>query len=223
MNQKSLLTSTALICVFVMLVSSSSFAQAQNTTNAFPPTTNINFTSATQFPIPTYNSTVSFAPGGSYTNASLDNGTWNFDGLFVNSGTSALPNIMGVGFSVSAQNCNVTITHLDALNVVPPFPGELDYSVAGGGSQTFDLHYPDYGLLSWIVYIDGVAEPQNNGWTISADGTLTITGAVSDVGIHWAEASLTTFTPSDSFAIPAYNSTVNFAYSGTYLGTATID
>ena len=106
---------------------------------------------------------------------------------------------MGVGFSVSAQNCKVTITHLDALNVVPPFPGELDYTVAGVGSQSFNLHYSNYGLLNWTVYIDGVAKPQNNGWTVSADGTLTITGAVSDVSIHWAEASLTAFTSTDSF------------------------
>ena len=106
-------------------------------------------------------------PGGSYANASIDNGTWNFAGLFVNGGASALPDIMGVGFSVSAQNCNVTITHLDALNVVPPFPGELDYTVAGVGSQSFNLHYSNYGLLNLTVYIDGVAEPQNSGWAIS--------------------------------------------------------
>ena len=223
MNRKALLTSTALICAVVLLVSSSVLiAQAQNTTNAFPPTNNINFTSSTQFPIPTYNSTVSFASGGSYANASLDNGTWNFNGLFVNSGTSALPNIMGVGFSVSVQNCNVTITHLDALNVVPPFPGELDYTVAGVGSQSFNLHYSNYGLLNLTVYIDGVAEPQNNGWTVSADGTLTITGAVSDVSIQWGEVSLAAFTSTDSFANPACNSTINFGYNGTYLGTASL-
>jgi hypothetical protein len=206
-----------------MLVSSSLLiAQAQNATNAFPPTTNINFTSATQFPIPIYNSTVSFASGGSYDNASLGNGTWNFKGLFVNSGTSALPNIMGVGFSVSAQNCKVTITHLDALDVVPPFPGELNYTVAGVGSQSFNLHYSDYGLLNLTVYIDGVARAQNNGWTLSPDGTLTVTGAISGVSIHWAEVSSIAFTSADNFAIPDYNSTINFGYSGTYLGPASL-
>ncbi len=204
----------------VLLVSSNLLAQAQNTTNAFPPTTNVNFTSATQFKIPSYNSTVVFSSGGSYANASLDSGSWNFNGLFVNDGTSALPNFMGVGFSVSARNCKVTITHLDALNVVPPFPGELDYTVVGVGSQIFNLHYSNNELLNWTVYIDGVAKPQNNGWTVSADGTLTIACAVSAVCIQWAEASPTTFSPSDSFAIPACNSTVSFSYCGTYLGTA---
>jgi len=224
MNRKVLLPSTTLICAVVLFVSSSLlFVQAQNATNAFSPTTNINFTSATQFPIPTLNSTVSFSSDGSYANASLDNGAWDFTGLFVNGGTSALPDIMGVGFSVSAQDCDVTITHLDALNVVPPLsPGELDYTVAGVGSQSFNLHYSNYGLLSWTVYIDGVAKPQNNCWTVSADGTLTITGAVSNVSIQWAEASLTAFTPTDNFANPAENSTVNFGYNGTYMGTASL-
>jgi len=222
MNRKAFLSTTTLICTAVLFVSSSLlFVQAQNATNAFPPTTNINFTSATQFPIPTLNSTVSFSPGGSYANAIVDNDTWNFTGLFVNGGTSALPDIMGVGFSVSAQNSDVTITHLDALNVVPPlFPGELDYTVAGVGSQSFNLHYSNYELLSWTVYIDGVAKPQNNGWTVSADGTLTITGATSNVSIKWAKVSLTAFTPSDKFANPTENSTVNFGYNGTYMGTA---
>lgn len=219
MNPKVPLTSAALICAVVLLVSSNLLlAQAQNATNAFPPTTNVNFNSSNQFQIPNLNSTVSFASGGSYANASLDNGVWDFNGFFANTGASALPNMMGIGFSVSAQNCNVTITRLDALNVIPPFPGQLNYNVAGVGTQAFNLHYSSLRLLNWTVYIDGAERVVGDGWNASPDGWVNVTGATSNVSIQWAETSTLNFTNSATFPIPSCNSSINFISDGTYLG-----
>ena len=220
MDRKALLKNAPLICALVLFVSTSLLpVHAQNTTNAFPPTTNVNFTSATQFQIPSYNSTVVFSSGGSYANASFDSGSWNFNGLFVNDGTSALPNFMGVGFSVSARNCKVTITHLDALNVIPPpFPGQLDYNVSSVGTQAFNLHYGNLRLVNWTVYIDGAARAIGDGWSVSPDGWLNVTGATSNASIRWAEVSTLAFTASANFPIPSCNGSINFISGGTYLG-----
>jgi hypothetical protein len=187
--------------------------------NDFPTENNTRFSSATQFVIPSLNGSVSFDSGGSYARASLDNKTWNFEGFFFNVGTSALPNTNGVRFSVSVENCNVTVTHIDVLNVVPPFPGELDYIVAGVGSQSFNLHYSNPNLVAWRVFIDGTEKSENDGWLVSADGTITVNGATSEVKICWDEASVNTFISEKNFAIPSLNGTVNFASNGSYLGT----
>ena len=192
--------------------------QAQNSSNAFPPSTNISFTSSSQFLIPASNGTVSFESGGSYTNATLNGNVWNFSGLYSGSGSSALPNVFGVGFSVSVVNSNISITHLDALNVIPPFPGQLDYRVTGLGRQAFNLHYGDLRLLNLTVYIDGEAMAMDNGWIISPDGWINVTGATSNVSIDWAEVSPISFLSSTAFSIPALNSSIDFSSGGTYLG-----
>jgi hypothetical protein len=218
MNWKALLGTALILAVLTLATLSYLPVNAQNSSNAFPPSTNINFSSTTKFVIPSSNGMVMFASGGSYANACLNGDVWDFADLFVTGGSSALPNIFGVTFSVSAKNCNVTITHLDALNAVPPFPGELDYTVSGVGTQAFNLHYSNLGLLNWTVYIDGAVEPKGDGWTISPDGWLTVTGASSNVSIHWAEVSTIAFTSSDNFLIPSCNSSINFASDGTCLG-----
>lgn len=192
--------------------------QAENPSNGFPPSTNINFTSETQFAIPSTNGTVSFAPGGSYANATLKSDVWDFTGLFVTDAISALPNINGVSFSAQSKNCNVTITRFDVLNVNPPFPGQLDYSVKGVGTQIFNLHYSSLQLLNWTVYVNGLAKAQGDGWAVSSDGWINVTAANADVSIRWKEVSTIAFSEDANFAIPLWNSSINFASNGTFLG-----
>jgi hypothetical protein len=166
-SRKTILASEAAICVIALvLVWVCSVAQAQADTT-FSPTG--------EFGIPAYNGTISFATGGSYTRASLENGTWNFVNLSLNdSGTLE-------SFKVSAQDSNVTVTSYRAVNVTGG--GErLSYTVVGRGKQTFNLGLSATGG-EWDVVFNNVFIAKNDGWSISPDATLTITGATSNVTI----------------------------------------
>lgn len=180
MNCKTAFISVALACAFAMLSSPTYFlVHAQDTTN---------FTPTTHFAIPASNSTIAFATSGSYENASLNNNTWDFTGFALSTTNGYLPTApMGNNnFSVTAQNCKATILCLDSLNRFPPYPGWLNYTVAGVGSQAFNMYYgTNYGMaIDWTVYIDGTNKTQNDGWTISTEGWLTVTGANSNVSIY---------------------------------------
>ena len=119
---------------------------------------------------------------------------------------------------VSAQNSNLTITRIDTLNVFPPSSGWIEYTVSGLGNQTLNLNDPHEGWLSYTVHINGEEKAQNDGWTATKDGWITVTGATSDVRIHYGCAS-GTFTPADAFDIPEYNTSINFASNGSYVYT----
>ena len=152
--------------IAVVLIWGCSIVQAQTDTT-FNPTG--------EFGIPAYNSTISFATGGSYARASLENGTWDFVNLRLNnSGTLE-------SFRVSAQDCKVTITSYRTINVTGG--GELlSYTVVGRGKQNFNLGLSARGG-EWDVIFNGVFIAENDGWRISPDATLTITGATSNVTI----------------------------------------
>jgi hypothetical protein len=175
------------------------------------------FTPQDQFLIPEYNSAISFAAGGSYSNASLVDNIWHFTGLLLTNATSIFPFFNGIRFSVSAQNCNLTITQIDTLNVFPPSSGWIEYTVSGVGSQSLNLDYQE-GWLSYKVYIDGEEKAQNDGWAVTKDGWITVTGATSNVRIHYGRAS-EAFTPADTFDIPECNSSINFTFDGSYVYT----
>lgn len=173
----------------------------------------VTFTPEDQFAIPEDNSRFNFAIGGSYDNASLENGTWNFVGLALDNYVLDLGRSFSGGvlygrdvlrycsndgnFSVSVQNCDITITNYDVITWFAPYSGWLNYTVKGVGNQTFNLHYfsPAAGRVGpdiWKVYIDGVAKPQNEGWTISRSSTdrwITVSGATSNVSIHYDKES----------------------------------
>ena len=215
---RALLGMTLILTLLTLAILSYLPVNAQNSSNAFPPPTNTNFSSTTKFAIPNSSGVIGFASAGSYANACLNGDVWDFAGLFVAGGSSALPNILGVRFSVSAINCSVTITRLDALNVVPPSPGELGYVVSGVGTQAFNLHYSNLRLLNFTVCIDGAVEPNGDGWTVSPDGWLIVTSASSSVSIKWAEVSTVAFSSTDDFPIPSCNSSIDFASDWTCLG-----
>ncbi len=57
-------------------------------------------------------------------------------------------------FSISVQNCNVTITNYDIMMQYIPRVGWLNYTVNGAGTQTFNFYYfsTGYGPWDYTVY-----------------------------------------------------------------------
>jgi hypothetical protein len=163
------------------------------------------FTSENMFVISEHNSQINFATGGSYDSAILENNTWNFIGLVFDSymlnttvgggpygvvyGREVLqycPN--GGNFSVSTQNCNITITNYDTImNYAQNNDGWLNYTVQETGKQTFNLHYFPTGIgpWNWTVYIDGESKEKNDGWNTTAEDIITINGANKSVAINF--------------------------------------
>ena len=163
----------------------------------------IPFSPDDQFAIPNYDGSVSFAAGGSYESATLyDNGTWHFAGLALNSytmnlsargappggivtGRDVLPYLHDDGsFSVSAKDCNVTITGYEPLTQYNPYSGWLNYTVKGKGEQIFDLNFPGTAFY-WNITIDGEMKIQNESWTQSNNNLIKVTGATNNVCIHY--------------------------------------
>ena len=78
------------------------------------------------------------------------------------------------------------------------------------------MHYREPRWLTYRVHIDGEEKAQNDGWAISDDGWLTVTGARSDVKIYYEQASRK-MKSGDVFVIPEYNSSFTFEFDGTYV------
>jgi len=135
--------------------------------------TDTSFTPADKFSIPSYNGTVSFAVNGTYANATLENDIWTFTNLRLND-SQPLKNL-----EISAQNSNVTILMVQVLNTT--FQGALlSYIVEGRGTQTFNFDLNIEGA-EWSVLFNGAFIAEGEGWTLSLDQTLTITGATGNV------------------------------------------
>ena len=156
--------------------------QAQNTTA---------FALYTPFVIPERNVTIYFGANGTYTDAQLTNNSWVFRNL-------QLTNSPLVPFlCVSTENCNVTISSFAGI-ITTQNSGAIHYNVTGAGTQTFNFglnpafaqnpkshlitvrfnqsQYPDY-------------HPEGDGWTLSTDGTITVTHAVNDTYIFYRDFS----------------------------------
>ncbi len=138
------------------------------------------FTKADTFSISQGSSvnTISFNVSGTYEHATLENDAWTFAGL-------TFTNLTQQGklyLIVSAQNSNVTITSYRAANATETGMGSvrISYFVIGDGTQTFNLGVtPNSGY--WSVIIQRTYLSQYDGWDISSDGTVTVTGAKSGV------------------------------------------
>lgn len=131
----------------------------------------------TKFTTPQYNGEISFATNGTYTKATLENNTWTFENLhFYNSEPIE-------AFKVSAENSDVTIVSYQKSN----FSSSnrilrLSYTVEGQGKQTFNFGLgSNYG--EWSVIFNGVFMGEGDGWTISPDATLILTGATENVSL----------------------------------------
>ncbi len=142
------------------------------------------FTTTNKFDIPLLNSSVSFGADGNYKKALLENNEWHFFNLHFNSVQSAEK----LDLRVSAKDCEVTI--FSCLIYNSTFTGEraksatVRYHVVGNGEQVFDLGL-DPKLGDWGVVIDGVFKGETDGWRLSSDGTLTITGATGNVTLSY--------------------------------------
>ncbi len=139
------------------------------------------FTSADRFTIPSRNGIIGFATNGTYANARLENDTWYFTDLRLN---SSQPLKM---FEILAENSNVTVfahlsfDYLRRLSV-------LAYYVEGQGMQTVNIGIEpreDEGGLNaeWSVLFNDVFMGEGDGWSIARDGTITVTGAIGNVTI----------------------------------------
>ncbi len=183
MKRKVLLSAT-IFCIFVVVSLSSCLS-----VNAQETTSTVHFTLDVPFVIADNNSTIRFASYGSYESASFNNGIWEYVGFALNipkGYPTRLPGMGNSNFSISAWNCNVTVTCVQDLTGFPSSISWLNYTVSGTGNQSFNMYYPvnNITMIDWAVYIDGKNKTQNDGWTIKSDGWLAVTGATNTVSIH---------------------------------------
>jgi len=146
--------------------------------------TNITFSPADKFNIPSYNGTISFAVNGTYSEATFENDTWTFMNLRLY-GSQPLDN-----FKISTQNSNVTIFSYLAFNTTLQ-SALLRYATEGQGKQILNLglgsQEGEWSSIDWsVITNNNVFIAEGEGWTISHDGTIVITGAAGNVSIvHW--------------------------------------
>lgn len=155
------------------------------------------FTTSTPFSIPSYNATVFFAQDGAYTQAVLENDTWVFKGLrFSNSVSLNL-------FNVSACDCNVTLYFSGIFRgyLRAQDSGLLQYNVTGPGIQRFNFDlspnfaanpkYRDLMVRFSSEFFTNSSEVvrMGDGWQLAADGTITVTGAVTGASIFYVDYS----------------------------------
>jgi hypothetical protein len=175
----------AIIAVLIgfLLMSSANGEQNQTATT---------FSPADKFSIPEQNANINFAFNGSYTKATLENGTWIFKGLILNN-TQALQaygfsDIQGLGnLKISAENSNVTVLALVSLNFT--FPVDLlTYTVEGWGTQTVNLFLNSSlprNVAEWSVLTDEGATflAEGSGWNLLPDNSVRINGGVGNVTV----------------------------------------
>ncbi len=141
--------------------------------------TSVNFAPETPFQIADYSGTIHFAVDGTYARATLENNAWTFHDL-------RLVNSTALEFlKASVQDCNITIRSFSRFLSVQS-AGILRYNATGPGTQIFN-----FGLSpknrEWSVIFDGEFLPRGKGWQIADDGTITITGATTDVIIFYLD------------------------------------
>src|SRR3990170_1034721 len=143
------------------------------------------FTPTDKFDIPVNNSSISFAVNGTYEQASLENGSWSFLNLRLNNSQTTEK----LGLKVSANDSKVTINSCQ-INNNSTFGGarvraaRIRYTVVGQGTQVFDLGLDPKGG-AWGVIFNGIYMGENDGWSLSPDGTLTVTGATGNVTLSY--------------------------------------
>jgi hypothetical protein len=142
------------------------------------------FTPQDKFSIPELNGSISFALNGSYSSATLENGTWSFNDLNLNN-SQPLGNL-----KVSAENSNLTIWSFRSFN----FSGrsaQLRYNVQGNGTQTINLclnsTQPTHPI-EWSVIVPGI-QPRNvflaegDRWNLLPDNSVVVFGLTGNVSV----------------------------------------
>ena len=142
--------------------------QAQNTTS-FMPTDN--------FSIPQLGGAINFAVNGSYRSAVLENNTWVFRGLVLNSSQTR-----GTLY-ISVENSNVTITDLRSISAFGRSQ-YLRYIAEGEGVQRINLGI-NYTTNSadWMVTLNRQYINEGEGWQLRRGNTVVVNGQIGNVTV----------------------------------------
>ena len=140
----------------------------------------VTFTPADKFSIPALNGSISFSVNGTCSEATLENNTWHFKDLTLNS-SQTLGNL-----KISTQNSNVTILFYRAYNTT--FRATMiRYSVEGHGKQTINFGFDESQKTrpeEWSVVIpDSIFLAEGDGWNLLPDNTVVIDRVESRVSI----------------------------------------
>ena len=163
---------TGLMVIIVVFFSYSCLnAQAQTRTS---------FVSSERFSIPGLNSTISFAQNGSYSSATLQNGTWTFNDLRFNI-SQPIGNL-----KVSAENSNLTIFSFRSYNLFGR-SAQLRYNAQGTGTQTVNLglniSQPTHSI-EWTVGIPGNSFlAEGDGWRLLPDDSVVVYGLTGNISV----------------------------------------
>ena len=168
-KNKQIITYIAILAIALLLLPYNTKAQSETA-----------FTQNATFDIPTKEAKISFGVNGTYTSATLTDGTWSFKNLKLR-GSQTLST-----FNVSASNSNVTITSFFLGNTTRA--ARLRYVAEGLGEQTFQMGIAAgegrWGLHpEWSVIVDGVWLGEGEGWEITSDGTVTVKSVTGNVSI----------------------------------------
>jgi len=174
-KQHKKLSYAPILCTFLLLILVCPTVFAQTRTE---------FTPDDKFSFPDSNGSLSFLADGYYESATFVDGSWVFTGLVVNSSLS----FGGQNLTVFVEDSDVTLRYFRRF--VFNFDGFiLSYAVKSVGEQTFD-----FGINikngAWSVYIDDRDYvPEGDGWSISGDSELTVTGATANVTLFFLSYS----------------------------------
>lgn len=140
----------------------------------------VTFTPADKFSIPALNGSISFSVNGTYSEATLENNTWNFKDLTLN-------NSQPIGnLKISTENSNVTILFYRAYNATFNIT-MIRYSVEGQGKQTINFGFDESRKTrpdEWSVVIpDSIFLAEGDGWNLLPDNTVVIDHVESSVSI----------------------------------------
>ena len=129
-----------------------------------------------KFGVPAYNGIVTFGVNGNYSSAEFEGNNWVFTNLRLN-GSDPLEN-----FTISARNSNATVYWHYVTTVY--FPNErLDYIAEGKGEQMINMDVGTYGgsSVDWVILTNGTFV--SNNWSVSHNGTVTVTGLTGNITI----------------------------------------
>jgi hypothetical protein len=171
------------IILTLLFYSAASAVGAQNVAGTF--------TSTDKFSIPQQNGSISFITNGSYTSVTLQNDSWVFTDLALNS-SSPLGNL-----TVSAKNSQITIYTFFSSQAFSQFgrTSLVRFWVQGQGEQVFNL-----GLnltrsthqSEWSVIVPANADgsgavflAEGKDWHLRSDNTVVIDGVVGNVTIAY--------------------------------------
>ena len=193
-NSRRLQTGLAVVIFVALIFSVYPNVNAQNSTI---------FTPADKFDIPEQNGSIRFVTNGSYSSATLANGTWTFNDL-------TLYNSSRLGdLKVSVKDSNITIFMFFQFAGFGQFgQGALiRYTIEGVGQQTINLDLnrtQPTDQSEWSVMVpasDGstVFLAEGRDWKLLADDSVVVDGLTGNITV-----ANFGFTPSNDTNLPFY-------------------